>query len=244
MISISTNRTYRHLTIAVSGRDDQILTLDVGPDMTVADLKAVIQIDTNVSPASQILHFNGAHLVDDSRTLASHNIGEGEMISMTVYTPQAPRAGQRGGIGASQPRGQPIRGGRNPRNPTDDAEILRLQALGDPHLMAQIRQARPELANAVQDPRVFREHFTNMMAEEERINREKEEAIRQLDDDPFNAEAQAKIEEMIRQENVNKNLQQALENTPEGRSSTAQPRIQTKQLQRSVEYICSISIVK
>lgn len=45
---------------------------------------------------------------------------------------------------------------------------------------------------------------------------ERERQMELLDRDPFNIEAQQKIEEIIRQENVMKNLEYAHEHNPEG----------------------------
>jgi DNA damage-inducible protein 1 len=44
------------------------------------------------------------------------------------------------------------------------------------------------------------------------------EQMRLLNEDPFNIDAQRKIEEMIRQQSVQDNLQHAYEHNPEGGS--------------------------
>lgn len=40
-----------------------------------------------------------------------------------------------------------------------DAEMIRLQVLGDPRLMEELRRSNPELAGAVNDPGRFRQIF-------------------------------------------------------------------------------------
>jgi len=86
--------------------------------------------------------------------------------------------------------------------------------------MAQVREQRPALAEAINDSNRFREVWTDMMREDERREGERMEQMRLLNEDPFNIEAQRKIEEMIRQQSVQDNLQHAYEHNPEGESWT------------------------
>jgi DNA damage-inducible protein 1 len=82
--------------------------------------------------------------------------------------------------------------------------------------MASLNEQQPELARAVNDPVRWRELYTAMRQQEEGRERERQNQIALLNEDPFNIEAQRKIEEMIRQDNVVSNLQHAYENNPEG----------------------------
>ena len=190
--------------------------------MTVSDLKAVVEGDTNVPPLSQLLHFNGQPLSDASKTLGDLGINENDMLSMMTISEslQASRVTQRGGgtQGASaSPIGQNRSGGRTGPSPRNDSEFMRLQALGNPNIMEQIRRQSPALANAVQDPRLFREEFSNLMRGYERAEREKQEAIERLNRDPFDVEGQKKIEEAIRNQQIEENLQYALDYSPQGK---------------------------
>ena len=188
--------------------------------MTVGDLKAVIQSDTDVSPPLQRIFYNGQPLQDLTKTLKDCQIKENDMLNMMVQ-PAAQSTGSRRpqGQGQSQssrtaPRG---RAGQNdPRNP--DPEMIRLQALGNSAILEQLRSHDPELANAVSDPNRFRQIWQDMVNRRMEAEAEKERELRALEEDPFNADAQAKIEEMIRQERVMENLQEALDHTPEGQS--------------------------
>jgi DNA damage-inducible protein 1 len=97
-----------------------------------------------------------------------------------------------------------------------DIERTRLSILGNANAMAQVREQRPALAEAINDSNRFREVWTDMMREDERREGERMEQMRLLNEDPFNIDAQRKIEEMIRQQSVQDNLQHAYEHNPEG----------------------------
>ena len=170
--------------------------------MALADLKAVIAIDTNVPANLQILFHNTLPLPDSSKTLSAVGVCEGDIIAMRVRRIQASGAGR---------QRQPAQGSRV----RDDAEILRLQALGEPRVMEQLRQQRPELASAVQSPEQFREVWEMLKRQQESAEEEKEMMIARLNADPFDVEAQEKIEEMIRESAVMQNCTDAMENMPE-----------------------------
>ena len=52
-----------------------------------------------------------------------------------------------------------------------DAEMIRLQVLGDPRLLEELRQNNPELAAAVGDPARFRHAFAAL--EQQRLEAER-----------------------------------------------------------------------
>lgn len=83
-------------------------------------------------------------------------------------------------------------------------------------LPAPRTQANPDLADAAQnDPTRFRELLRQLqsMQESARLQREREMALLQAD--PFDVDAQQKIEEAIRHERVLENMEQAMESMPE-----------------------------
>ena len=183
--------------------------------MAIADLKAVIQSDTDIVPSTQILYHNGRELCDDLQTLSQCQIKEGDMLALLIRRPQASGSGASRPAQAAQAR-DTTHAGR--RQGEQDPELLRLQALGDPRVLQQIRSVNPDLASAVQDPARFRHVLQNMERTTQEHEAQKHREMALLNEDPFNIEAQAKIEEIIRQERVMENLQDAMDYTPEGRS--------------------------
>ncbi|KXT13801.1 hypothetical protein AC579_2338 [Pseudocercospora musae] len=124
---------------------------------------------------------------------------------------QPPQQNNMGG----QRRGQQSQQRRGAPNSPEEIETTRLSILGNPAAMNQIREQRPALAAAMNDSNRFREVWQEMRREDDDRERERMEQIRLLNEDPFNIDAQRKIEEMIRQESVQENLQFAYEHSPE-----------------------------
>lgn len=82
--------------------------------------------------------------------------------------------------------------------------------------MAQVRAHQPALADAAQrDPALFAQMLREMVRHRSAADAERERQIAALNDDPFDVEAQRRIEEMIRQEAVMENLNTAMEYHPE-----------------------------
>ncbi|KAK2735789.1 DNA damage-inducible protein 1 [Myotisia sp. PD_48] len=213
----SAPRTMR-ITISVLASnislESDIVSLEIGEDMTLADLKAVIESDINVPPPSQILFLNDRLLTDDTETLAQIGISEGDMLGMHVRVdrPNA-RTGVTGdGAQPSSGAAQPLIGGQEP---SSDPETVRQTILRDPRILTAVRSHHPELAAAINDPQQFRHVLESSKLEEGREEALKEARIAMLNSDPFNLDAQREIEEIIRQDAVTENLHAAMEHTPE-----------------------------
>ncbi|XP_018606872.1 protein DDI1 homolog 2 isoform X1 [Scleropages formosus] len=96
----------------------------------------------------------------------------------------------------------------------DNPSLLRDMLLANPHELSLLKERNPLLAEALLSGDL--ERFTKVLLEQqqERARRE-QERIRLLTADPFDLEAQAKIEEEIRQHNIEENMTIAMEEAPE-----------------------------
>ncbi|GBB88398.1 hypothetical protein RclHR1_14980003 [Rhizophagus clarus] len=99
------------------------------------------------------------------------------------------------------------------RNQTSSigAENIRQTLLTRPELMQQLLQSHPELADAaVNDP----SRFTALIRQMEQ-RQQRQQQTNTLNADPYDIEAQRRIEEEIRMQNVTANMETALEYSPE-----------------------------
>ena len=201
--------------------DGEILSFDLPPSLTVADLKAFVNAETNLPQASQHFYLNNVPVQGDTKTLEEVGIKDGDMLAMLTREP-----GQQNNMG-SQRRPQnaqrrPQQGVQPPGSQTpEDIEAQRQSILANPAAMAQVREQRPALADAINDKNRFLEVYNEMIREDEQRREDRLEQMRLLNEDPFNVEAQTRIEEMIRQESVQENLQFAYEHNPEGQSQAS-----------------------
>ncbi|KAK8059633.1 DNA damage-inducible protein 1, partial [Apiospora saccharicola] len=179
-----------------------LLTLDVFPDMTLGALRSSIEAEGIPAPSQHIYH-NGQLITDASKTLQELQISDGDMLALHV--PAAPQQQQ-------QQRQQQQGSGATAQQ---DPELVRLQFLGDPRLTAELRRRNPQIADALNDPQRFAQLMRQGNDSQENERRQRMREIEQLNRDEFNPDAQARIEEMIRQQNVMENLQNAMEYNPE-----------------------------
>lgn len=165
------------------------VSLDVSSDMTIADLKALVAQELfhtgrnsqPPSPSQLTIYHNGRKLGDINKTLAESGVLPQDMIVAHAPSPSLASAGgfRRGAPSVRTP-GSAMQAGRvgdgglaGPQTQRGlmepDAEMIRLQVLGDSRLIEELRQMNPELADAVNDPVRFRHAF-------ESLERQKKEA--------------------------------------------------------------------
>jgi DNA damage-inducible protein 1 len=183
--------------------------LDIALSLTIADLKGFVEAETRLPQASQHFYLNGQALRDDSLTLEAVGIKDGELLAMMVNN--------RGSQQSTQARRTRPGVSNNPE-PQDSNRIehIRGQILANPDQRAALASQNPELAAVIDNPERFRATWMAMLEERDQAQRERENQIRLLNEDPFNADAQKRIEEIIRQEKIQENLQYAYENNPAG----------------------------
>lgn len=203
------------LTITAPTHDDaDLLSLEIPPDTTVSTLKESVQAESRIPKTSQHLYHNGQLLNDDSKTMEQLQIGDGEMLALHVRDMVGSTGLPAGQRPATQPaRQQPSqRGGQG----FPDPETIRLQLLGNPEMRQQAISQRPELAGVIDHPERFAQVLRQMQEQEREEQMRRRQQIADLNSDPFDIDAQMRIAEMIREERVQENLQNAIEHNPEG----------------------------
>lgn len=183
------------MLITVTTDGEEIYNLEIDSQMAIEDLKALLEAESGVSPQSQHLFYHGRELNEPKKTLEEYQVGQNEVIHM------------------QQQRQQVLQQGSSSGHPNFD--VMRQHVLRDPLLLQQLESTNPELARAARhDPA----RFSAMVQQIEQTRRNAELQKSQLaavNDDPFDIEAQKRIEDAIRQENIAANLEAAMEYNPE-----------------------------
>ncbi|RSH90394.1 DNA damage-inducible protein 1 [Saitozyma podzolica] len=199
---------------------------EVDPSMEVQDVRALVEAETGL-PSSQVTirTDDGKELADSSKTLESYGLkGETATVFLDIR-PQPVASSSSSGPSSQSSQGFP--------GSDDDLERMRLQALGNPQLMAELRANDPDMAAAISSgTRQFKETFLRHQRRQRDAAMEKQRQIELLNADPYDievriyrqlsmrgdadsAKAQKKIEEAIRMEAVLENMQHAMEYSPE-----------------------------
>ncbi|KAG0613906.1 hypothetical protein M758_6G138300 [Ceratodon purpureus] len=212
----------------------------------VENLKAILEVETQVPLLQQQIWFKGQEL-PDSLKLSAAGVREDSMLTLVISTISSAEVPVVGGHWA-------IRADGSAANPAE----LQKQLRGDPVAMAQLQQRNPNLARSVleNDIDTFQwllreQHQRKLILEHQnredvqgrpskRQHQESQEpsaysqpvdylpasqAVNNLHPafanndllfaDPFDVDAQRRIEEAIRQRNVDDNWEAAIEHNPE-----------------------------
>ncbi|KAG0346702.1 DNA damage-inducible protein 1 [Podila humilis] len=209
------------MRVSILTESGDLHQLELDSQMEIENIKALLEADCNIPADEQLLFYNEKELADPKSTLEAHSVAQDDILTLrrkakkqrTAVTsiPAQAGAGATAG-GPSVHPGQIHASGGDPHN----AEQIRQHVLSDPALLRQLRETQPELANAAQnDPNRFHELIREIEVQRRTAEMTRMQHINQLNADPFDMEAQAKIAEAIRLENVAANMEAAMEHNPE-----------------------------
>ncbi|KAH9939383.1 uncharacterized protein BXZ73DRAFT_76085 [Epithele typhae] len=168
----------------------QSFVVEIDPNMELENVMALLEAESGIPVSDQSLSYEGRDISNPKATMVECGVGDKAMLLLRKKVHIA---------GTS-------------RSMEQDAEMMRLQLLGDPMLMAQIRQRNPEIADAAQNNPA---RFAELLRQTHTMHAEAERERQMLEADPYSLEAQRKIEEAIQQQAVLENMEHALEYSPE-----------------------------
>lgn len=160
-------------------------------------------------------------MTDPKKTLRDYSVKEDDVLILRSTRQQqqqaSPSSGPISNISSSNSNPALNAAAPEPSSSIDSAaEYARAQILSDPNLMRQLEQSEPEIADAARnDPVKFKELYNARGERYAAMQEEKRQMEQLLMADPFDIEAQKKIEEAIRQQQVLENMEHAMEFSPE-----------------------------
>lgn len=181
--------------------DEQIISLDVDPHETVENVKALLEVETQVPLQQQQLLYNGTEMKNDEK-LSALGVKDEDLVMMVSNAASSPATNNL----SFNPDGSAV-------NPAAFQQHIR----NDANLMTQLFQSDPELAQVLlgNDLNKLQDLLRERNRQRSELRRRQEEELALLYADPFDVEAQKKIEAAIRQKGIDENWAAALEHNPE-----------------------------
>lgn len=194
-----------NLTISNEVTDEIYGPLELSGDMTLQDLTALLQLDCGFDDSKQEMFYNSTRLdAKSSQSLGEIFTGEDHLVLIR----------SKGGIDAS--------------NLSDDAfvEQFRQEILHNQLLRSQLMSQMPGLDQMIENPQLFRERIGPVIlqrrygmgganAQPQNPFGIPEDEYKRLMSDPDDPANQARITELINQQDIDEQMHNALEYTPE-----------------------------
>ncbi|KAF9952757.1 DNA damage-inducible protein 1 [Mortierella alpina] len=208
------------MRISILTDQGELHTIEVDSQMELENIKALLEADCNIPAEEQVLFHNEVELEDAKSTLEGNKVAQDDILTLrrrvkkqrTTNIAAIGSGVRTGGGGPSVHPGQISQGGGDPHN----AEQIRQHLISNPAMLRQLQETQPELAEAAQNnPNRFHEMIRELDVQRRSAETARRQEINQLNADPFDMEAQRRIEEAIRLENVAANMEAAMEYNPE-----------------------------
>ncbi len=203
------------LTASVEDKD-QFFPIDISTELTLLDFKAYLSAECDIDPSDQVLILNSVELKGDDKTLADLGVNDNELLIIKNKK-------------AAQPPSAPLQQQQSATNSgssliDQQAERLRQEILNNPAARRQITTLNPGIENVLNDPVQFKNVIASTLQQQQSSNfpggASQEEWLR-LQSDPDNPESQRRIMELIEQDQIEENMRNALELTPESFASVS-----------------------
>ncbi|XP_064028228.1 LOW QUALITY PROTEIN: protein DDI1 homolog 2 [Pogoniulus pusillus] len=207
------------LTVFCLRRDRSELTfsLQVDADFELQNFRALCELESGIPAAESQIVYAERPLTDNNRSLASYGLKDGDVVILRQKEAVEPRPAVRfPGLPRIDFSSIAVPGTSAPGVPQglSNPVLLREMLLANPHELSLLKERNPPLAEALLSGDL--EKFTRVLLEQQQDRaRREQERIRLYSADPFDLEAQAKIEEDIRQQNIEENMTIAMEEAPE-----------------------------
>lgn len=210
-----------------------IVSVDIPGSLLLEDFQAYLQAETDVTPEDQIILKDGAAISGDrAKSISELGFADGDLLVLQSKQSLAAPAitlAPALTLAPSQSTYPTPQSGIPQANSSVDAqaEEMRNRILSDPTLNSQVAQTNPHLHSLLHQPSAFKDALVDMMQQYSALGGPgsgpgaggNQEEMRRLQQNPDDPENQARILELIQQEQIEENMQLAYDISPESFTS-------------------------